>query len=111
MLQTDKNCNFIFYLYRKKKKRNANCLDKTTIHVDMILYLSLYYLVNDLVHLPNSHINKQLNKERRSLCGKSRQSNNIQLANQNYNSEGQPSIHANGAMCNIPIFRWFYFCV
>jgi len=24
-----------------------------TIHVDMILYLSLYYLVNDLVHLPN----------------------------------------------------------
>jgi hypothetical protein len=28
-------------------------MDKTTIHVDMILYLSLYYLVNDLVHLPN----------------------------------------------------------
>jgi len=29
-------------------------LDETTIHVDTILYLSLYYLVNDLVHLPNS---------------------------------------------------------
>jgi len=26
----------------------------TTIHVDMILYLSLYYLVNDLGHLPKS---------------------------------------------------------
>jgi len=27
-----------------------------TIHVDMILYLSLYYLVNDLVPLTNLHI-------------------------------------------------------
>jgi len=31
----------------------VNCLDETTIPVDMILYLSLYYLVNDLVHFPN----------------------------------------------------------
>jgi len=31
-------------------------LDETTIHVDMILYLSLYYLVNDFVHLCNPHI-------------------------------------------------------
>jgi len=31
-------------------------LDETTILVDMILYLSLYYLVNDLIHLPNPHI-------------------------------------------------------
>jgi len=30
----------------------VNCLDETTIHVDTILYLSLYYLVNNLVHLP-----------------------------------------------------------
>jgi len=28
-------------------------LDETTIHVDTILYLSLYYLVNNLVHLSN----------------------------------------------------------
>jgi len=31
-------------------------LDKTTIHVDTILYLSLYYLVNDFIHLPNPTI-------------------------------------------------------
>jgi len=31
-------------------------LDETTISIDTILYLSLYYLVNDLVHLPNSTI-------------------------------------------------------
>jgi len=30
----------------------VNCFDETKIHVDTILYLSLYYLVNDLVHLP-----------------------------------------------------------
>jgi len=29
-----------------------NCLDETTIPIDTILYLSLYYLV----HLPNPHI-------------------------------------------------------
>jgi len=34
----------------------ANCLDEKTILVDMILYLSLYYIVNDLVHLPNPYI-------------------------------------------------------
>jgi len=38
----------------------VNCLDETTIHVNMILYLSLYYFVNELVHLPNSIINKQV---------------------------------------------------
>jgi len=31
-------------------------LDETTIYVDMTIYLSLYYLVNDLVHLLNPHI-------------------------------------------------------
>jgi len=31
-------------------------LDETIIYVDTILYLSLYYSVNDLVHLPNPHI-------------------------------------------------------
>jgi len=39
-----------------------NCLDETTIHVDTILYLSLYYLVNDLVHFPNPTINHHKNK-------------------------------------------------
>jgi len=34
-------------------------LDKTTIYVDKILYLSLYYLVNDLVHLPNPTIRSE----------------------------------------------------
>ncbi|AES78293.1 hypothetical protein MTR_7g026940 [Medicago truncatula] len=43
---------FIFYIVKLTKISNANCLDETTIHVDMILYLSLYYLVNDLVHFP-----------------------------------------------------------
>jgi len=33
-----------------------NCLDETTIHVDTILYLSLYILVNHLTHLPNPTI-------------------------------------------------------
>jgi len=47
----------IFYYTVKPIISNVNCLDETTIHVDMILYLSLYYLVNDLVHLPNLHIN------------------------------------------------------
>jgi hypothetical protein len=37
----------------KNQLCNANCLDETTIHVDTILNLSLYYLVNDLIHLPN----------------------------------------------------------
>jgi len=31
-------------------------LNETTIHVDTILYLSLYYLKNYLVHLTNPHI-------------------------------------------------------
>jgi len=44
------------------KISKENCLDETIIHVDTILYLSLYYLVNDLVHLPNPHI-KYLNIE------------------------------------------------
>ena len=35
------------------KISNTDCLDETTIPVDMIRYLSLYYLINDLVHLPN----------------------------------------------------------
>ena len=34
-----------------------NCLDETKILVDSIRYLSLYYLVNELVQLPNPHIN------------------------------------------------------
>jgi len=44
-------------------------LDETTIHVDTILYLSLYYLVNDLVHLPN-----QTTKERSKTGWKCRKS-------------------------------------
>jgi len=60
-LQTDKNCNFLtlnFYIVKLTKISNASCLDRTTILVvvDTILYLSLYYLVNNLVHLPNPHI-------------------------------------------------------
>jgi hypothetical protein len=39
------------------KISNASCLDETIILVDMILCLSLYYLVNDLVHLSNLTIN------------------------------------------------------
>jgi len=31
-----------------------NCLVETTIPLDMILYLSFYYLVNDLVQLTKS---------------------------------------------------------
>jgi len=34
------------------KISNVNCSGETTIPVDMIIYLSLYYLVDDLVHLP-----------------------------------------------------------
>jgi len=45
-----------FILYHQLKISNASCLEETTIHVDTILYLSLYYLVNDLVHLPNPSI-------------------------------------------------------
>ena len=40
-----------FYIVKRTKISNANCLDERTIPVDTILYLSLYYLVNDLVHL------------------------------------------------------------
>jgi len=36
-----------------------NCLDETTIPMYIIFYLSLYYLVINLVHLPNMSINKQ----------------------------------------------------
>jgi len=53
-LQTDKNCKTFNpnLLYRKLTKiSNEYCLDETTISVDTILYLSIYYLVNDLVHL------------------------------------------------------------
>jgi len=32
----------------------VNCLVETTIHVDTILYLSIYYLVNGLVDLLKS---------------------------------------------------------
>jgi len=46
-----------FILYRQLKISNVNCLDETKIPVHTILYLSLYYLVNDLVHLPNPTIN------------------------------------------------------
>ena len=46
-----------FILYRQLKISNANYFDETTIHVDTILYLSLYYLVNDLLHLRNPTIN------------------------------------------------------
>jgi len=35
------------------KISNASSLDETTIIVDMILHLSLYYFVKDLVHLSN----------------------------------------------------------
>jgi len=50
-----------YILYRELKIINASCLDETTIHVDTILYLSLYYLVNDLVHFPNLTIKVPLN--------------------------------------------------
>jgi len=59
LLQTDKNCKsfYPYLLYRQLiKLSNENCLDETTIYVDTILYLSLYCLVNDLVHLPNLYI-------------------------------------------------------
>jgi len=46
-----------FILYRQLKISNASCLDETTISMDMILYLSLYYLVYDLVCLPNPTAN------------------------------------------------------
>jgi len=54
-MQTDKNCKLSnpYLLYRQLTKiSNASCLDETTILVDTILYLSLNYLVKDLVHLP-----------------------------------------------------------
>ena len=35
-------------------------MDETTIIVNTLLYLSLYYLVNDLVHLPNPTISLHL---------------------------------------------------
>jgi len=34
-----------FILYRQLKISNTNCLDETTIPVDTLLYLSLYYLL------------------------------------------------------------------
>jgi hypothetical protein len=34
----------------------VSCLDKTTITVDTILYLSLYYLVKNFLQLPNPTI-------------------------------------------------------
>jgi len=77
LLQTDKNCNFltrIFYYIVNLKISNANCLDEMAIHVDTILHLSLYYLVNNLVHLPNSiHINtlETWSEERNSSLGSS----------------------------------------
>ena len=42
------------------KISNENCLDERTILMDLILYLSFYYLVKRLVHLPytDSHHNK-----------------------------------------------------
>ena len=46
-----------FSLHRQLTISNTSCLDETIIHVDTILYLSLYYLINDLVHLSNSTIN------------------------------------------------------
>jgi len=49
-----------FILYRQTKINNTNYLDETTIPMDLILYLSLYYLVNDLVHLPNLTITNQV---------------------------------------------------
>jgi len=62
-LHTYKNCKLlilIFYYIVYLKNNNTSCLDKTIIHVDTILYLSLYYLVNDLLHLPNPTITCQL---------------------------------------------------
>jgi len=47
---------FVCFIALIEVGRYTNCLDETTILVDTILYLSLYYLVNDLVHLPNLHI-------------------------------------------------------
>jgi len=42
-----------YLLYRQLTKiRNAIFLDETTIPMNTILYLSLYYLVNDLIHFP-----------------------------------------------------------
>jgi len=50
-MQISNHLTLLFY--RKLKISNANCLNEMTILVDTILYLSLYYLVNDLVHLPD----------------------------------------------------------
>jgi len=43
-----------YFIVFCSKISNVNCLVETEIHVDTILYLSLYYLVNDLIHLPKS---------------------------------------------------------
>jgi len=42
--------------YRQLKISDANCLDETTILVDTILYLSLYYLVKGFGKFPDPHI-------------------------------------------------------
>ena len=51
LLQTNKNCkSFLslnFYIVNLIKISTVNCLDERTIHADTILYLSLYYLIND----------------------------------------------------------------
>ena len=44
----------LFILFYFSQIINADCMIGTTINVDTILYLLLYYLVNDLVHLPKS---------------------------------------------------------
>jgi hypothetical protein len=51
-LQNSKPLSFIYFYCSQIS--NENCLVETTIFMDMMLYLSLYYLVNDLVHLPKS---------------------------------------------------------
>jgi len=43
---------------------NANFLVGMTIPLDTILYLSLYYLVNDLIHLPKFDHHLQTPKTR-----------------------------------------------
>jgi len=45
----------------------VNCLDETTISGDTTLYLSRYYLVNNLVHLPNPHISVPLKNQEKKV--------------------------------------------
>jgi len=57
-----RHSTYLFILFCSQIS-NTNCLVELSIHVDTILYLSLYYLVSDLIHLPNPTINTRSNEE------------------------------------------------